>query len=191
MRTVLLYIILTITLSGLAYDACAQEVGVPHKLQISLFCKALTFDRNLETRCGEELVICILFQGRYRASHDAMKEVYKATRDAEIDRVKGLPLRLVNVDLEDKNWAQKVAEQSADVVYLMPVRSIEISDVKKYARERHLLTLCADPSNLADGITLGLRLNDNRPKFVINLSESRSEGADFSSQLLGLAEVIE
>jgi hypothetical protein len=77
-----------------------------------------------------------------------------------------------------------------DILYLMPVRALDVEAITTFSRERKLLTLAMEPAYTAQGLSLGLRVHDNRPKFIINLNASEAEGADFSSQLLRLADII-
>lgn len=182
--------LLIIALAGFAGGGRAAEPAVPAELQYALFTKALTFDRNLKTRCGATLVIGLLYQKRNNASREAMREIRDVAAASPIDRIEGLPLRIVEINVEEAAWPQQVADDSVDILYLMPVRALDVEAITAVARERKLLTLAMEPAYTAQGLSLGLRVHDNRPKFIINLNASEAEGADFSSQLLRLADII-
>ena len=46
------------------------------------------------------------------------------------------------------------------------------------------------PVFVEDGLAVGIAMKGNRPLVVINLTASKAEGADFSSQLLHIAKII-
>ena len=58
--------------------ASAQEVEVPVRIQVPLFMKVMSFDRQFLVRAGTEVVIGIAFQGGYGASVTARDEVVRA-----------------------------------------------------------------------------------------------------------------
>lgn len=53
------------------------------------------------------------------------------------------------------------------------------------------MTFTGVPKYVEQGIAVGIGIQDRKPKIHINLSASKAEGAEFSSQLLKLAEIVD
>jgi hypothetical protein len=168
----------------------AQDMDVPVGLQIPLFLKALTFDRQLRVRAGSEILIAVVFQSGNRASVMAKDDAMRAL-GAVRDSVDGLPVRAVAIDLDRGTLANALSRQRVTVVYVAPLRAVDIADLASAARTARVTTMTGVSEYTSRGIAVGVRLQGDRPKFLVNLSASKLEGADFSSELLKLALVIQ
>lgn len=169
----------------------SRDPGVPVTLQFTMYCKALTFDRALTTRCGDALVLGVLYQPRYRASYDVMEELREAHALSGIDSIRTLPVKFVAIDAERSEWQKVALDSATDVLIVAPLRGMGMEQISRFAYEHGTLTVSTEPSYVEGGLALGLRLLGGRPKFLINLPVARAQGVDFSAQLLELAEVIQ
>jgi hypothetical protein len=83
-----------------------------------------------------------------------------------------------------------LVQSRARVLYVSPLRGIDISDIIRVSRETGVTTITGVPRYVDEGIAIGLDLKADRPEIVVNLEGARAEGADFTAQLLKLARVV-
>jgi hypothetical protein len=172
-------------LAAAAPAARAQEVSVPVRVQVPLLLRIMTFDRNLPARSSGDLRIAVLYQSRNRTSQVIADEVARAigsTPGAEA----------VGIDLDNIADLRTVLVQSrARVLYVSPLRGIDIGSIVRVSRETGVTTITGVPRYVDEGIAIGLDLKADRPEIIVNLEGARAEGADFTAQLLKLARVVQ
>jgi hypothetical protein len=167
----------------------AQDMEVPVTLHIPLFFKVMSFDRAFPARTGRSLVIAVVYQRGNHASIEARDEALRAIartpRSADFVERRGIA-----VDLDSESLAGRLIRESADVVYITPLRSIDIRTIVAAAEAAGASTWTGVAGYMAQGVSVGVRLERDRPRIVINLDASHRQRIDFSSELLKLAEVI-
>jgi len=173
--------------ASVAVTAHAQEMEVPVAVQLPLFLKVMSFDRQLRARAGGSLVLAIAFQSGSRASSDAVQEALRSV--VGIREVAGIPLRTVNIDLDHEELGAVLADSRATLLYVAPMRGVDIGDLVRAARAAHVTTLTGVVRYVDLGCAVGLRLRGDRPSIVVNLAAARIEGADFTAELLRLAQI--
>lgn len=169
-----------------------QEMAVSVEVQYPLFLKILTFDRNLKTRVGEEIVIGIVYQGKFKRSLNIKDELAKVMDGSSIKKIEDIPIRYVAIDIsEEPDLKNAISSKNVDILYLTPLRALEIGTVTAVSRAKKIVTLTGVPDYVESGLTVGIGTKGEKPQIIINLKAAKAEGADFSSQLLKLAKVIE
>lgn len=175
----------------LAPPASGQDMAVPAEVQVPLFLKILTLDRQLEATVGDEIVIGVVHQPQIRESWRALQAFTAALEASPIRSVKGRPVRTVPLVVENVEALRRaVAEQEVDVLYVTPLRAVEVRDVAALARDLHFRTLTGVPTYVAGGLAVGIGLKGQRPEILVNLEAAAAEGADYNSQFLRLARVV-
>lgn len=169
----------------------AQEVTVPPNLQAVLFSKVLPFDRNLQSRAKGTIVIGILYQSRFKMSLDIHREFLSAMSKLPTERIADLPYHLVSVDIDEGSVEQSIARDSIDILYIAPLRAVDVEKITKITRTRSVLTLTGVPEYVQQGISVGIGTKAGKPQILINLKSARLEHADFNSQLLKIARIVE
>ena len=165
--------------------SAAQDVEVPVDVQVPLFHKVMTFDRRHDA--GKPLVFAIVFQSGNRASASAKERVLRAL---EALAPAAQPIRAVAVDLDREPLADALARHRPAVLYVTPLRAFAIEDVATASRAARVTSFTGVPRFVLLGLAVGVRLQGDRPRLMINLQAARAEGADFSAELLKLAHVI-
>lgn len=173
----------------LATPVGAQAGDVPIGLQIPLFLKVVSFDRQLATRMGSELVVGVAYQGGNRESVRAKEDAVRALRDAR-DVPGTQRVRIEAIDLDRETLAIELVRRRIVVLYVAPLRALNIADVATAARAARVTTITGTPGYLSDGLAVSVRYQGERPKLLINVDAARLEGAEFSAELLKLAQVI-
>lgn len=158
-------------------------VLLPAEAQVALFQKIWSFDRS---RAAPPGTIIVVYQSRFRHSLVTKDELLEA-----IAR-NGRKMTAVPVDLDrGSGELDAVLEHAKNaVLYVAPLRAVEVRTVTAPAARYNVRTITAVREYVGRGVAVGVFLRGKRAAVVIDLKQSRREGADFSSQLLKLAEVI-
>lgn len=164
--------------------AQAQEMEVPVALQVPLFLKVLTFDRQRPQNDESEIVFGIAYQSGFRSSAQARNMVAEAVRS--VARV-----RIVLINLDRESLESILRNHKVQLLYVAPLRAMSPAAVAGVAAANHALTVTGVPQYVEQGVAVGLRLQGERPRIMVNLTASKLCGADFTSELLKLAEVYQ
>ena len=112
---------------ALAAPASAQDVmDVPVAIQVPLIVKVLTFDRQLKTRAGAQLVVAVAYQGGNRGSVMVKDEIVSLL-GAERESIAGLPITAVAIDLDREPIGKALQASHASVLYMTPVRGVDLA----------------------------------------------------------------
>lgn len=174
-----------------AARARAQEMEVPVALQLPLLLKVLSFDRQLSARAGGTLVIAVAYQSGFRASAQVKDEMlHAAAAIGPRTQIGGLTVHVVAIDLDQDDLVEGLERSKATVVYLAPVRGIDVKALSAMTRIAHVTTVTGVPRYVEQGLSVGVRLRGDRPQILVNLAASRFEGAEFGAELLKLVQVL-
>lgn len=168
----------------------AQEMAVPVKVQIPLFLKILTFDRKLKARVGDEIVIGVVYQRKFRKSLNVKDRFVDMMNESSITKVENIPIRQVSIDIDKTDLAGAVSRNNIDILYVAPLRALGVKTITGVSRAKRILTLTGVPDYVESGLAVGIGIKGEKPRVIINSPAAKAEGADFSSQLLKLAKVI-
>ena len=165
-----------------------QQMPLPVKDQMPLFLKILSYDKNLPER-GDEIVIGVLYQERFRQSLLAKEELMTVMK--QFKAVSGHPIRLVPLPLDERtSLAAMLDDPRINVFYVSPLRAFDIEAITDVSRDRAIVTLTGMPAYLDAGLSVSLDVKGGKPQILINLPASEAEGVDFHSQLLKVAKVM-
>lgn len=159
-------------------------MDVPVELQVPLFLKVLTFDRRMTARAPDTVVVAVVFQKGNRVSVTAKDEVLRALRG-----IASATIRPMLIDLDEQVLGVALDSASASLVYVTPLRAVDLANVAAATRSARVTSVTGVPRYVEGGLAVGVRLQGERPKLLINLRAARAEGADFSAELLKLAVV--
>ena len=176
--------------AGAAPNGFEDESGLSVAVQFPLILKILQFDRNLAARAGDEVVIAAVYQGRYRASMRVRDDVHQAAESSRGQRVADLPVRIVDIDIEQTDLKSALQSLGVDVVYVAPLRAMDIASITEVTRELGVATVTGVEDYVHEGISVGLGVRQEKPCVLVNLDASKAEGVDFSSRLLSLAQLV-
>ena len=187
-KGVVLLLLLLVTAMSLE-----QDMAVPISTQYPLFLKILTYDRNIEARAPDEIVIGVVYQSRFRESNSAKDEFLRVAASFPIrPEVNGIPVRCVPIEIGDgDDLALSMQKHGVNVLYVTPLRKLDISTIAATSQAQQAITLTGVPEYVEAGLAVGIALkNDRKPGIFINLPASKAEGAQFSAPLLKVATVI-
>jgi hypothetical protein len=163
---------------------------VPVAVQLPLFLKVMSFDRQLRARGSGAgtLVIAIAYQSGYRASADAMTEAGQSA--SAVHEIAGMPVSVLAIDLDRDDLGAAMTRNQVTLLYVAPLRGIDVKQLASATRAAHVTTLTGVVHYVELGLAVGVRLRGDRPRIVVNLAAARLEGAELAAELLKLADVL-
>ncbi|MDA1192290.1 MAG: YfiR family protein [Candidatus Poribacteria bacterium] len=173
--------------------AFAQQMIAPVRVQYAVLKKVLTFDRALPLRLveSEEIVVGIVYQARFRESLNARDEFIRVSKEDKDRKLFDKPYRIESIDVEDvSDWKKKLLESKPNILYIAPLRAVELTTITKITRDAGIVTLTGVPQYVEQGISVGVGLKGgNKPEILVNVTAAKAEGADFHSELLKLSRI--
>ena len=180
--------LLCILLSALS---SAQTMPVPINVQFPLLIKVLSFERTLIGKAGNEIVIGILYYRKNKSSNDVHEEILDLVRSAK-PKIGSSTVRCVPIEMnEGMDLSTQLNRYQIQALYITPMRAIDVESIASTCQSNHILSMTGVIDYLDSGIALGVGIHQDKPQIIVNLSEAKAEGADFSSKLLRLAKIIE
>jgi hypothetical protein len=173
-----------ILLAAIARPARAETSSIPATVQLLLFGKIWMFDRSVAD--NDHIVVAILYQSTLRSSAEAKDQLIAAVRTG------GSKIQCIPVALDDvENGVRELQRVKADVFYVTEMRGINITDVVRISRARHIKTITVVEGYVEAGVAIGLRVRNDKPSIVVNLVAAKAEGSDLTAQLLRLSTIID
>ncbi|PZR10533.1 MAG: hypothetical protein DI536_20035 [Archangium gephyra] len=159
----------------LATASAAQE-RVPDSLGLLVMLKVLTYDSGFDARGSGDFVVLIPYAPGREVDAAALAKLGSAL---EVKSIKERPLRFVVVP------AAESSKQSASAVLLHSNFPGEVArPLLTMGRTRRWYTLVLDETLMLEGAVLGVGLADGKPQPLLNVTASKSVGAEFTSAVL-------
>jgi hypothetical protein len=169
-----------------------QPAAVPMPMQFQLVLKVLSAERNRPLETRKALAIGIVYQRKSPDSRDVKDrlaaEIEKGTAN---HRAPAVRFALIDVS-NPADLASGFARANPDILYVSPLPGFDLDSVVSLSRARKILTFTGVPAYVRSGLSVGFSSSERGDaRILINRKASLAEGADFSSKLLKLAQVIE
>jgi hypothetical protein len=169
----------------------AEEMALSPDLQVPIILKILTYDRNLESRAGAELIVGIVYAPTDPQSVKRANEVSDTFYRFAGKTVKRLPVRYLLVEYTTpENLERSVATRGIDVLYVAPGNTQNLAGITKVSQARSLTTTTGVPDYVRRGVCVGVGSAQDRAQILINLTSCRAEGCEFDASLLRIATVL-
>ena len=158
-----------VLLSG---SVLAQDATVPADIQAAIFKKVFAYVRTLSPASPPPILI--LYDD---ASTKSMDEIRKAFEQLRIDAV----------GVKEADLANRIRDGST-VVYVATPRG----SFRQIFQKTRSLSITGLPLLVQRGdASIGLALEESKPKILVNMSELKAEGHEVASNLLQLAQLIQ
>lgn len=155
---------------------------------MELIPKIIAFDNNFSERTleDEKVKVGIIYSHHVKNSTRVKDEIFEiiSKKDQYIIKSK---VEYVFIDVE--NYKSILKKDKFYAVYLTPLRGIDLLEVFKLCQNLNILSITGVYDYYDLGASVYFDLVNNSPKININLLSSKSEGVNFSSHLLKLAEI--
>lgn len=177
-------------LALLAAPAALAEEEVPMAQQAVLLLKILKFDRSLESRAGDAATIAIIYLENNRESEAVRVELQGALETAAHTVPFPLPVKVVRLPYSASKIDDDLNAARPTAAYVAPGLAAQLPTLSKATRKNAVLTFTSDEAAVRAGLSVGLVARGDRPGLLVNLPAAKAEGADLSSDLLRLSQVI-
>ena len=163
---------------------------VPFDVQVPLVLKALTYDRNLKTRAGDQVRIAVVTPER--GGRSATEELFSSVGNLPDRTVNGLPVTFKEVAGAEAALDETLRSGRWAAVYIMPgFRPEDLAQMRRICAARQVLGVAAEADDVERGIAFGVGSAAGRPQIVVNVASAKASGTDFDLALLRLARLVQ
>ncbi len=175
-----------------AMPVWAQIMSVDVSEQATMIERVLKYDRALNDRAGDTIDILFLnFPGDATIS-----DADATTMMDALDVLAGKSINGRTVQTHRLNWTNQAdlsafaKANSIEVVYLLPADKSNIRPVTTLATEIKTVTICGMIPYLTEYVSIAIAKAGPMTKVFLNPTQSKSEGADFSADLMKISQII-
>lgn len=172
--------------------AGSRAQTVPAETQVPIFFKLLTYDRTLWEEPREQLRIGVLHRQGDAASQANLAGVAAALTAAADKTINGVDFDFTTLTWSDPAELEaRLAATDVDVLYVTAGHRDVLGAVTGATRARGILSLAARSEDVARGLSVGLGLQDERPRPLVNLVALAAEGHQLEARVLTLCRVVQ
>ena len=171
--------------AGLAALLCAWLLApVPARaeqidmdLASKIILKVMMLDKDIHRKTGGEIVVGVI------GSRSATRS-FRALKGQPIDRRSLMHVaEVIEYD--------KLPPVSEAPTFLFAGADADPSEVMRYTRDNDLLSVTTVAGHVDKGITLGIGVEENRPKILLNLTGSKAERMSWDPKILKISRTTE
>jgi hypothetical protein len=153
--------------------------------------RALSYDSSLTSRAGGRVVVAILRKRAHPQSEACAAAAGKAFKGLENLTIAGLPFHSLIIPMAGATELEQVIErEGVDALFVCDGLEGELSLIKEVSRRKQVITIGTSEDQVRAGLSLAVVAEGTKLTIVLNLSQSKSEGAAFGSDLFRVARVI-
>jgi hypothetical protein len=169
----------------------ARAEDPPPGQQALLLLRILAYDRKLRERTGgERVVIAVTAKPGDRSSDEAAQRMVRALGElARTTTVLGMKVDVVIVPF-DPGLEEALKKGRFAALYVSPGLDDSVGLITPLTKRTSVMSMSPRPGPARDGLAVGLEVRDKRTAVIVNLQAARSEGVDFETAFLRVAEVI-
>lgn len=171
----------------------AQNVNVPLNLQVPIFVKIFQFERSLANNNKPKVNIAIIYLSTNRMSQNYKDEFVELLSNNSIKQIAGKSINIIDIDaVSVNNIENELLSKKVDILAIVPMRSYELSKLSDICKTLKITTFTIVPEYVKKyNFSVTIDNLGEKPQININLKSAKSEGADFSSQLLKISKIVE
>jgi hypothetical protein len=161
------------------------------KRRAFIITRALAYDTRLAVRSGDTVVLLVLAKKGNVASEEMCAVAELAFKPLHAVKIAGLPFRAISAPFSGAAPLEALIDkEGVDAVLLCDGLAADIPVIKALSHRRKVLTLGVLQEQVQAGVSVAVIDENGRMQVVVNLAESREEGAAFGSDLLRIARVV-
>ena len=166
---------------------------VPVEVQYPLLLKIISFDHNFNSKIHNNIIIIgIIYQERNINSKDCAENLLDAAENSPIKTAFGKQVILEMINISNAaEGLRKLNSGEYSILYIAPLRAFELSKITSIAENQKILTFTGVPKYVNEGISVGIDIQSDKPRIVINLTSALSAGCDFHPQLLKISRIVQ
>ena len=171
-------------------DCRSQQSKVPLEIQFALLPKVLLLEKNLALK-EKDIRVGIVYDNSSAASRLSKNKIFEFT-DNPTYKEDNSKFQFIPIAIKEANDFQNtVSSQQLDAIYLTAEKSFSISNLLDICKKHKIISFTGIEEYFNEGVSVFFDIRNNKPKITINLQSAKKEGANFSSYLLRLANIID
>jgi hypothetical protein len=172
-----------LTLSWVAWDA----VLVPVPLRSAIVVRSAGYERRFSEQPGGA-VLAVIYGKSGTSADDGRAMAHAFARAASIG---GRSTRVVQIAHESlRNTVDELRGQRAEIVYFAAGLGGLVQDIPSQEGGVSRILVCANGADVAMGCVLGVELDGDKPRIVLNLPQANAAGLRFQPEFLRLARIV-
>lgn len=161
---------------------------VPAPLRSAIIVRSAGYEKSFNERKGEAVLAVVIPKGG-ADDGKAMTEAF--TKLLQETRIGNRKARVVQVFHESQaKTNEDLARHRAEIIYFSRGLESIVSSVPAQSGDVKRILVCADGADVGQGCTLGVELDGDKPRIVLNLRQANAGGLMFASGLLRLARIV-
>jgi len=113
----------------------SSSMETPVEVQVPILMNVLTFDRNFKQHSGDELLIGILYQEKFRESLDIKNNLEKYLKKNPPQFTETSLVRWIGIQSDSiRDLKITIEKEKPDVLYITPLRALPIKDIVSLTR---------------------------------------------------------
>jgi len=157
----------------LALPTRAESVDV--ELASKIILKIMTLDQDLQKKTGGKIEIGVIGSPQAVAAFTKLK-------GSAIDKESTVSISGVA--------SYEAMPPSEKPTFIFVGEGADPALVTKYTRANHILSVTNVATFVEKGVTLGIELENNKPKVLLNLTSSESEGLNWDPKILKISKTV-
>jgi hypothetical protein len=167
-----------------------QRIKAPMDVQMKIIPKVLSLDKNFASRVKGDFKIGVIYSSQQRTSVQIKNDFEDVAIKTNM-LVKKSKVNAFFIDVSKiTNIKKFLVDNKIDVIYVTPLRGVDISSIAKICKQEKILTVTGVLDYMQNDISVSFDIKDKKLQIVINNNAAKREGTNFSSRLLRIAKII-
>lgn len=169
-----------------------QELTTAVDVHLPIFLKTLTFDKNFISQNQDTIFIHLLYQNNDKNSIHIKNLVYEYILNNKLNTLNNKPLIFLELAVKtEEDFKNYIKKCSVKYLYIARLKDINLANVTNSCNIQKILTFTGVSDYLENGAALSLGIRGNKPEILLNLENSKKQGANFNSRLLNLVKLVD
>lgn len=162
---------------------------VPAPLRSAIIIRSAGYERNFAQRSGEAVLAVVAGKSGISAEDGRTMAAVFGKLLGE-GRIAGRKARVIKVTHEPGKTGEQLRTERAEIVYLSQGLEGLAKELPSQEGGISRIMVCADGGGVEVGCTLGVELDGERPRLVVNLKQANAAGLRFPPEFLRLARIV-
>jgi len=162
-------------LAVLTFSLATRAEGVDVELASKIILKIMMLDQDLQKKTGGKIEIGVIGSPQAVAAFTKLK-------GSAIDKEASFSIAGV--------VAYEAMPPSQKPTFIFVGEAADPALVTKYTRGNQILSVTNVASFVEQGVTLGIEMENNKPKVLLNLTSSESEGLNWDPKILKISKTV-
>lgn len=163
---------------------------VPGALRSAIIVRSAGYERNFNERSGDAVLAVVMGKsGTAAEDGKSMADTFtKLLRETRVGTRKGRVVTITHDNGSRTN--EELANARAEIVYLASGLESLAAGIPAEAAGVKRIVVCANGADVGVGCTLGVELDGEKSRIVLNMKQANAAGLRFDSGLLRLARIV-